>query len=71
MRIILKHLRVYSSTINEPSLNNGAAADFPTNNFNSALFNFKIKTTGRTNNGTKDIKIRVPLKYLSKFWRTL
>ena len=71
MRIILKHLRVYSSTINEPFLNNGAVADFPTNNINSALLNFKTKIAGRTNNGTKDVKIRVPLKYLSKFWRTL
>ena len=35
-------------------------------------FNFKARITGRTeNNGTKDIEIMVPLKYLSNFWRTL
>ena len=35
-------------------------------------FNFKAKITGRTgNNGTKDVEIMVPLKYLSNFWRTL
>ena len=35
-------------------------------------FNFKAKITGRTeNDGTKDVEIMVPLKYLSNFWRTL
>ena len=35
-------------------------------------FNFKAKLTGKTgNNGTKDVEIMVPLKYLSNFWRTL
>ena len=35
-------------------------------------FNFKLKITGRTeNDGTKDVEIMVPLKYLSNFWRTL
>ena len=35
-------------------------------------FKFKAKLTGQTgNNGTKDVEIMVPLKYLSKFWRTL
>ena len=35
-------------------------------------FNFKVKITGLTgNNGTKDVEIMVPLKYLSNFWRTL
>ena len=33
---------------------------------------FKLKVTGRTgNDGTKDVEIMVPLKYLSNFWRTL
>ena len=36
------------------------------------LFNFKAKITGQTgNDGTKDVEIMVPLKYLSNFWRTL
>ena len=35
-------------------------------------FNFKVKITDRTgNDGTKDVEIMVPLKYLSNFWRTL
>ena len=35
-------------------------------------FNFKTKITGQTgNDGTKDVEIMVPLKYLSNFWRTL
>ena len=32
----------------EPFLNNGATADFPASNDNSALFNFKTKIVGRT-----------------------
>ena len=36
------------------------------------LFNFKVKITGQTgDDGTKDVEIMVPLKYLSNFWRTL
>ena len=35
-------------------------------------FNFKVKYTGQTgNNGTKNVEIMVPRKYLSNFWRTL
>ena len=48
----------------EPFLNNnGAIADFPADNNNSALFKFKTKVAGRTgNDGTKNFKISVPLK---------
>ena len=40
---------------------------------NSESFKFKVKITGTTpnNDNTKDVKIIVPLKYLSNFWRTL
>ena len=46
------------------------------NDFNDAnltdLFNLKVKLTGQTgDNGTKNVEIMVPLKYLSNFWRTL
>ena len=35
-------------------------------------FKFKAKITGQTgNDGTKDVEIVVPLKYLNNFWRTL
>ena len=44
---------------------------FTRNNLTDS-FNFKVKFTGQTgNNETKDVEIMVPLKYLSKFWRTL
>ena len=57
----------------EPFLDaNGAIPDFPANNNISAPFKFKTKIAGRTGNyDTKNVKIRVPLKYLSNFWRTL
>ena len=36
------------------------------------LLNLKAKVTGQTiANGTKNVEIMVPLKYLSNFWRTL
>ena len=55
----------------EPALdNNGNIVNFPGN---SASFNFKLKLTGKTPavGNTKDVKITVPLKYLSNFLRTL
>ena len=57
----------------QPFLNaNGAVFDFPINNSNSASFKFKTKIAARIgNNGRKYVKITVPLKYLSNFWRTL
>ena len=57
----------------EPFLdNNGAIVDFPEDNNNSASMKVKIKIADRTgNDGTKNVKVRVPLKYLSNFWRTL
>ena len=57
--------------------------DIPTGNANNNIvifaedntadsFKFKAKITGQTgNNGTKDVEIMVPLKYLSKISRTL
>ena len=55
-----------------PALNaNDEITDFTEGNLTDS-FNFKVKITGRTgNNGTKDVEIMVPLKYLSNFWRTL
>ena len=40
---------------------------------NSELFNSKVKITAKTpaSSNTKDVKIIVPLEYLSNFWRTL
>ena len=40
---------------------------------NSESFKFKVRITGKTPaaDNEKDVEIMVPLKYLSKFWRTL
>ena len=44
---------------------------FDANNLTDS-FKFKVKITGQTgDDGTKDVEIMVPLKYLSNFWRTL
>ena len=52
--------------------NNGAIADLPADNNSSASYKFKTKIASTTgNDGTKNVKVRVPLKYLCKFWRTL
>ena len=57
--------------LDKPALNNGVIVDFADNSLTDS-FNFKVKFTGQTkNDGTKDVEIMVPLKYLSKFWRTL
>ena len=48
----------------EPFLADSAIADFPADNNSSVSFKFKTKIAGRTgNDGTKNVKIRVPLKY--------
>ena len=56
----------------EPALTNPyAVANFHTAD-NSASFKFKQKITGVTgDDGTKNVEIMVPLKYLRNFWRTL
>ena len=47
---------------------NGAVADFLADDSKRALFKFKTNIASRTgNDGTKNVKIRVPLKYLSNF----
>ena len=47
--------------------NNNAIVDFTENNLTDS-FNFKVKITGQTgDDGTKNVEIMVPLKYLSNF----
>ena len=54
-----------------PALINNQIVIFTANNLTD-LFIFRVKITGQTgNNGTKDVEIMIPLKYLSNFWRTL
>ena len=51
--------------------NNDEIIAFDVNSLTDS-FKFKAKITGQTgNDGTKDVEIIVPLKYLSNFWRTL
>ena len=48
--------------------------DVPNDNIaNSKSFKFRMKIIGKTpaDGNTKDVKIAVPLKYLSNFWRSL
>ena len=56
----------------EPALTDaGAVANYHAAD-SSALFKFKQKITGVTDDdGTKNVKIIVQLKYLSNFWKTL
>ena len=54
----------------EPALTDAGAPD--NSSGNSVLFKYKQKITGSTgNNGTKNVEIMFPLKYLSNVWRTL
>ena len=51
--------------------NNNEITEFTGDNTTDS-FNFKAKITGRTgDDGTKNVEIMVPLKYLQNFWRTL
>ena len=51
--------------------NNNEITEFTAGNANDS-FNFKAKITSQTgNDGTKNVEIIIPLKYLSSFWRTL
>ena len=55
-----------------PLDNNNNVINFFTEANPTDSFNFKAKITGQTgDNGTKNVEIMVPLKYLSNFWRTL
>ena len=54
-----------------PVNNNNAIVNFIEANLTNS-FNFKVKITGQTgDDGTKNVEIMVPLKYLSNFGRTL
>ena len=55
-----------------PARNNNNEITEITGGNTTDSFNFKAKITGQTgDDGTKDVEIMVPLKYLSNFWRTL
>ena len=51
---------------------NGDIVDFNADYANTSSFKIKEKIAGQTgNNGTTDVEIMIPLKYLSNFWKTL
>ena len=55
-----------------PARDNNNAITFFTENNRTDSFDFKAKITSQTgDNGTKNVGIMAPLKYLSNFWRTL
>ena len=67
-KIISKNLKVYGNTFS--GANGAIITGFPPDNNNSVSFKINTKTAGRTgNDGSKDFKITVPLKYLSIFSR--
>ena len=52
----------------------GAIVVFPAENNKSVSFKFKTKIAGRTeeeDDDIKNVKIRLPFKFLSNFWRNL
>ena len=61
----------YCKDIPARNANTDEIIAFDANNLTDS-FKFKAKITGQTgNDGTKDVEIMVPLKYLNNFWRTL
>ena len=58
----------------KPAINvaNGNIVDFNADNATSNSFQIIEKITGETgDDGTRNVEIMVPLKYLRNFWRTL
>ena len=51
--------------------NNNANVNFAENNLTDSFYLKVIMTSQTGNDGTKNIEIMVPLKYLSNFWRSL
>ena len=76
MNILIEYSDNYSDTsgslwrFKRDEIDNNANAS---NDDNAPSFKYKASNIGNTeNNGTKDgVKIAVPLKYLSNFWRSL
>ena len=79
--MLIEYSNVYSKTSEslwqyyrvESALNaaNGEIIEFSDKGNDSASFKFKPKRTGQAENDTtKNVKIMVPLKNLSNFWRT-
>ena len=71
MHNLLEYSDKYPKKIQKFLDDNGDIIDVP-DDADRASFKYKQKTTDkRGNNGTTHVQIKVPLKYLSNFWRTL
>ena len=71
MIIIQKHLEFYGSILETYWLY-GEITDFTEANPSTNSFSLKEKLTCQAdNNGTENVEIMVPIKYLSNFWMTL
>ena len=71
MIIIQKRGILWQYDRDEPALTANAITDFNAASATTDLFKIKVKITGQIgNNGTRNVEIMVPLKYLSNFWRT-
>ena len=70
---LLEYSHNYSKTYKDiPAVDNNVIVKNNAENNLAHSFNFKVKMTGQTrDDGTKNIGIMVPLKYLSNFRRTL
>ena len=68
---LIEYTKIYSKTSELYCRN--YRNDSNNNIAESELFKYKIKITGNTPTAgsTKDVKLAVPLKYLSNYWRTL
>ena len=79
MSNLIEYNKNYSKTIGRlqnsyrDELNSGAEGNLNYSIKDSKSFDYKTKIIGRLegNNTEKEVKIVVPLKHLSKFWRTL
>ena len=81
MNTLIKYSNIYSRTSrilwqnyrNKPTLDDkNNIIDIPADNNNSISFKFEETIAGQIGgNGTKDVEIMVPLKYLSNFGKTL
>ena len=78
---LVEYSHTYSKTLgslwehyrDEPALNNSnVVIDFSADSNNNISFKLKQKIAGQTgNNGKENVKIMVPLNYLSNFWKAL
>ena len=69
----MKNNNLWQCCRDAPAVNyDGSITDFTEANVTTDSFSLKEKLTyQKSSNGTKNVEIMVPLKYLSIFWKTL